>query len=128
MPAAVLSGSLFPLANRLLVTDATRSARDVGRMTALNTLGGILGAMLAGFVVLPHLGLAAGVRLLALIGLTGWPWLIAALVARAADIWKVLPGVRRAEGLPGEIGITADDLVAGLYGLAVGWALTAIGL
>jgi len=66
--------------------------------------------------------------LLALIGLTGWPWLIAALIARAADIWKVLPGVRRAESLPGEFGITADDLVAGLYGLAIGWALTAAGL
>ena len=66
--------------------------------------------------------------LLALIGLAGWPWLIAALVARTADIWKVLPGIRRAEGLHGEIGITADDLVAGLYGLAVGWALKAAGL
>ena len=66
--------------------------------------------------------------LLAIIGLVGWPWLIASAVARAADIWKVLPGVRRAEGLHGAIGITADDLVAGLYGLAVGWALTAAGL
>ena len=66
--------------------------------------------------------------LLALIGLTGWPWVIAALVARGADIWKVLPGVGPAERLPGAVGITADDLVAGLYGLAVGWALTAAGL
>jgi phosphatidylglycerophosphatase A len=66
--------------------------------------------------------------LLAMVGLAGWPWLIAAIVARAADIWKVLPGVPQAERLPGAIGITADDLVAGLYGLAVGWGLTAAGL
>jgi phosphatidylglycerophosphatase A len=66
--------------------------------------------------------------LLAMIGLAGWPWLIAAIVARAADIWKVLPGVPQAERLPGAIGITADDLVAGLYGLAIGWGLTAAGL
>jgi phosphatidylglycerophosphatase A len=66
--------------------------------------------------------------LVALIGLSGWPWVAAALVARGADIWKVLPGVRPAERLPGAVGITADDLVAGLYGLAVGWTLTAVGV
>jgi phosphatidylglycerophosphatase A len=66
--------------------------------------------------------------LVALIGLTGWPWLAALVVARLADIFKVLPGVRQAEALPGAVGITADDLVAGLYGLAVGWALAGFGL
>lgn len=66
--------------------------------------------------------------LVALIGLAGWPWVVAVLVARAADIWKVLPGVPQAERLHGAVGITADDIVAGLYGLAVGWALTVAGL
>lgn len=62
--------------------------------------------------------------LVALVGLTGWPWLAALVVARLADIFKVLPGVRRAEQLPGGWGITADDVVAGLYGLATGLLLT----
>jgi phosphatidylglycerophosphatase A len=66
--------------------------------------------------------------LVALIGLTGWPWLAALVVARLADIVKVLPGVREAERLPGAVGVTADDLVAGLYGLAAGWALVGLGL
>lgn len=57
----------------------------------------------------------------AMIGLTGWAWLIAVAVGRAADIFKVLPGIKRAERLAGATGITADDLVAGLYGLAAGW-------
>lgn len=64
--------------------------------------------------------------LLALTGLTGWAWVAAWLVARLADIFKVLPGVRAAEHLAGSLGVTADDLVAGLYGLAVGWAIMAI--
>ena len=61
--------------------------------------------------------------LLALIGLTGWPWLVALVVARAADIFKVLPGVRQAEELPGSLGVTMDDVVAGAYGLGAGWLL-----
>ena len=67
---------------------------------------------------------AAG-ALLATVGLTGLPALIAWVVFRAADISKrVFPGVAAAERLPGAIGVTADDLVAGLYGLTVGWILT----
>lgn len=59
--------------------------------------------------------------LIALIGLSGVGWVIALVVARLADIYKVLPGVSQAERLPGAIGVTADDVVAGLYGLAIGW-------
>ena len=63
--------------------------------------------------------------LIALVGLQGIGWFVALLVARLGDIYKVLPGVREAEMLPGAIGITADDVVAGLYGLAIGWTVTA---
>ena len=59
--------------------------------------------------------------LLALISLSGWPWLVALGVARAADIYKVLPGVKQAEALPEAFGVTMDDVVAGGYGLAAGW-------
>lgn len=62
--------------------------------------------------------------LVALIGLTGGAWIVALVVARLGDIYKVLPGVPQAERLPGAVGITADDVVAGLYGLAAGWLVT----
>ena len=64
--------------------------------------------------------------LTSLIGLVGWPWLIALVVARLADIFKVLPGTQKAESLGGALGVTADDVVAGLYGLAVGSLLAGI--
>lgn len=57
----------------------------------------------------------------AMIGLSGIPWLVAVVVARLADIFKVLPGVAAAERLPGALGVTMDDVVAGGYGLGAGW-------
>ena len=63
---------------------------------------------------------------LGVIGLGGWPFVIGWLVARVADITKWPPGVGAAERLPGAWGVMADDLVAGLYGLAAGWAITAL--
>ena len=59
---------------------------------------------------------------LATIGLNLAPALVAWVVFRAADIKKAwFPGVKAAEQLSG--GIIADDLVAGVYGLAAGWVL-----
>ena len=63
--------------------------------------------------------------LVAMIGLAGWSWVIAVAVARLLDIFKVAPGIRQAESLHGEVGVTLDDVIAGLYGLAVGHILTA---
>lgn len=66
--------------------------------------------------------------LVAMIGLGGIPWIVAVIVARLADIFKVLPGVVQADRVHGPIGITFDDVIAGLYGLGVGWALTGLGV
>lgn len=69
---------------------------------------------------------AAGV-MLATIGLGIPGAAVAWVVFRIADIFKTwFPGVARAEGLGGGVGITADDLVAGLYGLAAGWIVQAL--
>lgn len=64
---------------------------------------------------------AAGV-LLATVGLGVPGATVAWIVFRIADIFKsYFPGVAQAERLGGGVGITADDLVAGLYGLSAGW-------
>jgi phosphatidylglycerophosphatase A len=67
---------------------------------------------------------AAG-TFLATLGLGPVPALVAWAVFRLADIFKRrFPGVAAAEAkLPGAVGVLADDLVAGLYGLAAGWLL-----
>jgi len=70
-----------------------------------------------GWVVIDE---AAG-TFLAVVGLGGWGAAVAFVVFRIADISKKLPGVAAAERLNGAVGITADDLVAGLWALAAGW-------
>ena len=70
---------------------------------------------------------AAG-TFIATIGVAVGPALIGFAVFRIADITKRFPLVRRAENLPGGLGITADDIVAGLWGLLAAWiAQAAIG-
>ena len=70
-----------------------------------------------GWVVIDE---AAGAAL-AVIGL-GLPGAVAGWVMfRLVDIYKIFPGMKWAEHLPGGWGVTGDDLVAGGYGLAVGW-------
>lgn len=70
-----------------------------------------------GWVVIDE---AAGM-FVAVIGLAGWAVATAFVVFRVADISKRFPGVAAAERLGGALGITADDLVAGLWALAAGW-------
>lgn len=74
-----------------------------------------------GWVVIDE---AAG-TFLATIGLNPVAAIVAWVVFRAADIAKkAFPGVAAAERISG--GIMADDLVAGLYGLAAGWLVQVV--
>jgi len=70
---------------------------------------------------------AAG-TFIAVIGLPLWPGAILAwVVFRAADIFKgFAPGVAYVDSMPGLVGVTGDDVIAGLYGLAAGHLLMAL--
>jgi spermidine synthase len=65
LPAALLLGAAFPAALRIAV-DAGYVGRDVGFVVGLNTAGGILGTLVTGFVLLPHLGTIRTMATLAL--------------------------------------------------------------
>jgi spermidine synthase len=66
---SVLGGASFPLAVRLVAGDSSSAALGAGLAAAVNTLGGVLGALLLGFAVLPYWGLQAAVRLTTALGL-----------------------------------------------------------
>ncbi|WP_051888436.1 fused MFS/spermidine synthase [Caballeronia sordidicola] len=61
----LLLGAAFPFAMRLGV-NSSRVGRDVGVVIAMNTAGGIAGTMLAGFVLVPKLGMVHALAALAL--------------------------------------------------------------
>ncbi len=83
LPGAVAMGASFPAAVRWLATDAAGTARASARVFAWNTIGTILGALGAGYFLLPGLGYA---------GLAA----IAAIVSVLAGAVAALPRPRRA--------------------------------
>jgi len=58
-PPCLLFGAAFPLAVQLLAKDAAGVAPAAARAYTWNTVGAVLGAVLAGFVVLPRFGIRA---------------------------------------------------------------------
>ena len=57
VPAACM-GATFPIASRWVVRTASTAAQDAGALYAVNTLGAAAGAILAGFWLIPALGLS----------------------------------------------------------------------
>ena len=76
LPPAVLSGAAFPLAIRLSTQSAEHTTRVAGNLIAVNTLGGISGSLLIGFIGLPFLGLAKSLLFITganlAIGIAAW--------------------------------------------------------
>jgi phosphatidylglycerophosphatase A len=60
-------------------------------------------------------------------GLLNWKYLVAGFILfRVFDIWKPFPA-RRAELLPGGLGIMADDWIAGAYAALGLWLIRTLG-
>ena len=63
-----LLGAAFPAAVRL-ISSTGRAGGNVGTTLALNTVGGIVGSLVAGFLLVPWLGLVGSLEVLALGGI-----------------------------------------------------------
>ena len=60
-----LFGGQFPVVSRLATDEARTAGRRVGLLYAMNVVGSILGALVAGFALIPLAGTGPGLRLLA---------------------------------------------------------------
>lgn len=77
-PVCVLSGVLFTLLGAELHTELGSETRAAGYLTLANTLGAMLGALVAGFLLLPGWGVEASFAVLGLgyggVALLALPW------------------------------------------------------
>ena len=62
----LLLGAAFPAALKLIV-DSGHVGRDIGKVVALNTFGGIIGTVITGFVLVPRFGLVKTLAILAIV-------------------------------------------------------------
>jgi spermidine synthase len=85
LPPTLLMGAAFPIGLRLWAGDddnaSRETARRVGLFYSLNVVGGIAGAVVAGFLLLPLLGSRRSAVLVAAISLAGALLLLRALAA-----------------------------------------------
>ena len=148
LPGAIAIGATFPLAVRILAHDADDAARASARVFAWNTLGAIVGAVVAGFWLLPTLGYAGTLsatmvvscglalwatlvtsprpRVLAVAALLG---LLLAVLVRPQPPWRTLTGSplgpERGTVAHYAVGRSANVL---LLDLGHGWRLATNGL
>lgn len=133
LPVTLCIGATFPFGVRLLARDADEAAAVSGRVYAWNTVGSIVGAILAGFFLLPMLGLERT----ALVGVTT-SLLLAAWAASAGGARR--PALAAAAvaglllalvvGLPRPVDLLLHSAISGarmpgdLYYLGVGRSAT----
>lgn len=99
-PACLVLGTVFPFLMRAEEAFLTDAGTSIGRLAAVNTLGAILGALAAGFLMLEWLGvwgsiqiIATGYLLLALFMPAGGMTAVAARVAAVVMLLLVFTGL-----------------------------------
>lgn len=69
LPFTLLTGMAFPIVAKLYSTSRHRIGSGVGTSYFADTIGTIGGSLVAGFLLIPHMGTLSGVRFLAFINL-----------------------------------------------------------
>ncbi len=107
MVPATLMGTTLPFLSRIAIADENEVGRGAGALYAANTLGAVGGAVLAGFVLIPTLGLTATSRTAAAINIVigilaivlGWNRSLAPAVSSEATAVVERPEMSRAARL-----------------------------
>ncbi len=133
LPVTLCIGATFPFGVRLLAQDADEAASVSGRVYAWNTVGSIIGAILAGFFLLPLIGfentaLFGVVTSLTLAVVAAWVTLprrnILVGVAAASLIGAILIGLPQPTNLLMHSAINGQRMSGSLYYLGVGRSAT----
>ena len=79
LPPTFLMGGTLPILSRFVVRRPDRLGRGLGLLYAVNTFGAVVGCFLAGFILIPGLGLLGSVAIA--VGLNVWIGLMVLIVA-----------------------------------------------
>ncbi len=77
LPATIFIGATFPLAVRVLANTGRDAGVATAKIYSWNTVGAIVGAILAGFYIIPALGFEGSIKLAVLVNLALALWTIA---------------------------------------------------
>ena len=83
-----LIGISFPLAGELVVTHMSALGRRIGALYTVNTLGGVLGSLTAGFVLIPYLGSQWALTALIFMNILLFVAIAASQRGLAASLWR----------------------------------------
>jgi len=90
LPPTLLIGGIFPLVVRACAGHLSRLGRSVGVVYASNTIGTILGSFLAGFFLIPMIGIQGSLKLA----------ILADLALALVLVWGATRAVREMTGWP----------------------------
>jgi len=133
LPVTLCIGATFPFGVRMLAHDADEAAAVSGRVYAWNTVGSIVGAILAGFFLLPLLGLentalVGVVTSLALAVVAAWfaapRRVVLAGLATASLLGALAVGLPQPTNLLMHSAISGQRMNGSLYYLGVGRSAT----
>jgi len=65
----LLMGAIFPIVSKLYTRGLDRLGRSIGDIYSINTVGGIIGSLVAPFILIPAVGIQKGILLLAVLNL-----------------------------------------------------------
>jgi spermidine synthase len=98
LPMTLSLGATFPLALAMAAgTDSSSIARDTARVYTANTIGAIAGALAAGFVLIPWVGLRETIRGAAVLAALGGA-LVLVVAVRSTAAFAARPPARAAGG------------------------------
>ena len=108
----IMMGIAVPMAIQICQRGASREGTSVGSVYAVNTIGAILGAFVAGFVLLPTLGLHLGVIIVASLNIVaGFLPLFVMVRASRRAVWAGVLAITAAAMFL----LAPSDLFRGLY-------------
>lgn len=70
LPPALVSGFAFPLACKMNSNNISKISNSVGQILTFNTIGSVLGPVIATFIMIPFLGIANSILIIAILLLT----------------------------------------------------------